>query len=113
MTTETRSSDSDEAEVVLDVRPIIERGEEPFATIMETVAGLDGRDLLLVAPFEPTPLQGVLSAQGFTYESNQHGDAEWQVRFSRTGQAPRLPARPAAHPTTQPHWRPPRTLAPV
>ncbi|MEI2638059.1 MAG: DUF2249 domain-containing protein [Microthrixaceae bacterium] len=85
MTTETRSSDSDEAEVVLDVRPIIERGEEPFATIMETVAGLDGRDLLLVAPFEPTPLQGVLSAQGFTYESNQHGDAEWQVRFSRTG----------------------------
>lgn len=81
MTPDTSSSEIDADEVLLDVRPLIERGEEPFATIMQTVATLDGRALTIVAPFEPTPLQGVLSAQGFTYESTQVGEAEWRVRF--------------------------------
>lgn len=76
------SQAGERAEVLLDVRPLIDRGEEPFGKIMATVAGLDGRSLVLVAPFEPTPLFGVLSAQGFTYESRQLGDAEWRVRFS-------------------------------
>lgn len=88
MTAPTPSTDSGTTEVLLDVRPIIERGEEPFGTIMETVASLDGRALVLVAPFEPTPLQGVLSAQGFTYESEQVGEAEWRVRFEPAGGAP-------------------------
>ena len=71
----------DTGEVLLDVRPIIERGEEPFGTIMQTVAALDGRSLLLVAPFEPTPLEGVLAAQGYTYQSERVTDTEWRVRF--------------------------------
>ena len=70
----------DTGEVLLDVRPIIERGEEPFGTIMQTVAALDGRSLLLVAPFEPTPLEGVLAAQGYTYQSERVTDTEWRVR---------------------------------
>ena len=74
-------TDGDPNEVLLDVRPLIEKGEEPFGTIMATVAGLDGRTFHLIAPFEPTPLEGVLSAQGFTYEVDQVGDAEWHVRF--------------------------------
>ncbi len=104
MTAETRheaavtESDS-HADVVLDVRPLIERGEEPFPTIMETVAGLDGRALVLVAPFEPTPLEGVLSAQGYTYESRQLSDSEWRVRF-----------QPAASPTATPEAPSPFTI---
>lgn len=69
-------------DVVLDVRPLIEAGEEPFATIMETVTTLDGRSLLLIAPFEPTPLEGVLSSRGFAYVAQQIGEAEWRVRFT-------------------------------
>ncbi len=68
-------------DVVIDVRPLIERGEEPFGTIMEAVGTLDGRALVVVAPFEPVPLQGVLSAQGFHYASEQVGETEWRVRF--------------------------------
>lgn len=79
--------DHDADEVLLDVRPIIERGDDPFGTIMQTVATLDGRSLLLVAPFEPTPLQGVLSAQGFSYESERVSDTEWRVRFEPAEEA--------------------------
>jgi uncharacterized protein (DUF2249 family) len=68
-------------EVVLDVRPVIDEGGEPFAMIMDTVAQLDGRDLLLIAPFEPVPLEGVLSAQGYSYEVDKVHDTEWRVRF--------------------------------
>jgi uncharacterized protein (DUF2249 family) len=85
MVTEDVSGDNDSVAghnsdvVVLDVRPILERGEEPFGTIMQTVASLDGRSMLLVAPFDPTPLQGVLSAQGFSYRSEHVSDTEWRV----------------------------------
>lgn len=87
MTADASNTDLDAGEVVLDVRPLIERGEEPFGTIMETVATLKGRSLVIIAPFEPTPLEGVLSAQGFTYKSEQLGEAEWRVRF-QPGSAP-------------------------
>lgn len=81
------SEDEGGDEVLLDVRPLIERGEEPFGTIMETVASLDGRSLLLVAPFEPTPLEGVLGAQGFTYEAECVSETEWRVLFRPGGDA--------------------------
>jgi uncharacterized protein (DUF2249 family) len=79
------SDDRGSGEVLLDVRPMLERGEEPFGKIMETVASLDGRSLMLVASFEPTPLMGVLSSQGFTYEVEKVSDAEWRVRFEQAG----------------------------
>ncbi len=41
----TESDDRGSGEVLLDVRPMLERGEEPFGKIMETVASLDGRSL--------------------------------------------------------------------
>jgi hypothetical protein len=48
-------------QVHLDVRPMIERGEEPFERIMGAVRGL-GADQVFVlrAPFEPLPLYRVL-----------------------------------------------------
>lgn len=67
---------------VLDVRPIIDDGGEPFELIMDTVTGLEGEDLVIVAPFEPVPLEGVLSSQGFTFEANEVEPNHWRTRFS-------------------------------
>lgn len=67
---------------VLDVRPIIDDGGEPFETIMDTVTGLEGEDLVIVAPFEPVPLEGVLSSQGFVFEANEVEPNHWRTRFS-------------------------------
>jgi len=67
----------------VDARPIIAAGGEPFDTIMAAVAGLaPGEDLVVIAPFEPVPLEGVLGAQGFSYEVAQLG-GDWRVTFRR------------------------------
>lgn len=69
-------------ELVLDVRPILAAGEEPFDRIMQTVATLSsGQDLVVLAPFEPVPLEGVLGSQGFTYEAIEIGAGDWKVTF--------------------------------
>ncbi len=67
---------------VLDVRPIIDAGGEPFETIMNAVGELEDEDLVIVAPFEPTPLEGVLSSQGFSFEANEVEPGHWRTRFS-------------------------------
>lgn len=67
---------------LIDVRPIIEAGDEPFETIMSTVDSLEpSEELVVVAPFEPVPLEGLLSSQGFSYEVVELGDGSWQVTF--------------------------------
>ncbi len=67
---------------ILDVRPILERGEEPFDTIMSAVGALEeGQPLVIIAPFEPVPLEGVLSAQGFRWEAEVQEDGNWRVAF--------------------------------
>ncbi|MDQ8155671.1 MAG: DUF2249 domain-containing protein [Gemmatimonadota bacterium] len=51
----------------LDVRPLIERGEEPLAQILAAIRGLGaGGQLTLIAPFDPVPLVGLLSRQGWS-----------------------------------------------
>jgi len=68
----------------VDARPIIASGAEPFETIMEAASSLgDGEDLVVLAPFEPVPLEGVLSSQGFTYEAEDLGGGDWRVTFRR------------------------------
>lgn len=68
----------------IDARPIISAGEEPFDTIMAAVASLqNGEELIVLAPFEPVPLEGVLSSQGFTFEAAEIGGGDWQVTFRR------------------------------
>ncbi len=68
----------------LDVRPIIAAGDEPFEQIMSTVGalGLD-EELVIIAPFEPVPLEGVLGSQGFSFDAVEIGSGDWQVIFSR------------------------------
>lgn len=68
---------------IIDVRPVIARGEEPFDLIMSAVNGLEpGQVLVVIAPFEPVPLEGVLSSQGFDYEAAEIGDGDWRVSFT-------------------------------
>jgi uncharacterized protein (DUF2249 family) len=73
-----------QATVVLDVRPDLARGDEPFARILEAAVPLRlGEVLLLVAPFEPVPLYGVLAGRGFAHETLALASDEWVVRFTR------------------------------
>lgn len=68
----------------VDARPIIAAGGEPFDTIMAAVAALgEHEELVVLAPFEPVPLEGVLGSQGFSYETADLGDGDWQVTFRR------------------------------
>lgn len=70
---------------IVDARPIIASGDEPFETIMAAVSSLgEGEELVVLAPFEPVPLEGVLSSQGFSYESEDLGGGDWRVTFRRT-----------------------------
>lgn len=68
----------------LDVRPILARGEEPFDTIMNTVATLEpGESLEIYAPFEPVPLFSVLGAQGFQHDTEPIGNGDYHVTFRK------------------------------
>jgi uncharacterized protein (DUF2249 family) len=68
----------------IDARPIIAAGDEPFDQIMAAVGALDpDEEFVVLAPFEPVPLEGVLGAQGFSYEAVEIGDGDWQVTFRR------------------------------
>ena len=50
-----------------DARPVIAAGGEPFDDIMTAVAALgEDEELVVIAPFEPVPLEGVLSSRGFS-----------------------------------------------
>jgi uncharacterized protein (DUF2249 family) len=67
-----------------DARPVIAAGGEPFNDIMAAVAALrEDEELVLLAPFEPVPLEGVLSSQGFSYDAADLGDGDWRVTFRR------------------------------
>jgi uncharacterized protein (DUF2249 family) len=69
----------------IDARPIIAAGGEPFEAIMAAVATLgEGEDLIVLAPFEPVPLEGVLSSEGFSYEATELVPDDWRVTFRRS-----------------------------
>lgn len=68
--------------VVVDARPVIASGGEPFDMIMDAAGRLvDDQVLVVRAPFEPLPLQGVLGEQGFGYVSDQLGPDDWRTTF--------------------------------
>jgi len=70
-------------EIILDVRPIIESGTDPFKIIMKTVKEMKDDEMLhLVNSFEPVPLYSVMETKGFTYVSEKRGD-EWHIWFWR------------------------------
>lgn len=74
---------------VLDVRPLLIGGREPFQKIMQAVDRLEADEVLrLEAPFEPTPLYGVLARKGLDHWGREVPDADgkegyWEVYFYR------------------------------
>ncbi len=69
---------------VFDARPIIASGGEPFGDIMTAVGNVkEGEVLVLYAPFEPVPLEGVLGEQGFTYRADELSPNNWRTIFSK------------------------------
>ena len=69
---------------VVDARPTLAGGGEPFAEIMEAAGQVaDGEVLVVYAPFEPVPLQGVLGEHGFAYVADQLDGGDWRVTFAR------------------------------
>jgi hypothetical protein len=74
-----------QATKILDVRPILADGGEPFVLIMETAAPLQaGETLLLTAPFEPVPLYHALAERGFTHQTEGVSAGEWWILFTRS-----------------------------
>jgi uncharacterized protein (DUF2249 family) len=68
----------------LDVRPILARGEEPFATIRRRVDALGpGDGLVVVAPFLPSPLIELLRSEGFRARVERGSAGQWMVYFWR------------------------------
>lgn len=68
----------------VDARPIIAADDEPFGTIMAAVAALGKHEeLVVLAPFELVPLEGVLGAQGSSYEVADLDGGDWRVTFRR------------------------------
>lgn len=74
-----------QASTVLDVRPELEQGGEPFVRIMEAAVGVKpGRTLVIIAPFEPVPLYAVLAGRGFSHATKKIATDEWVVQFTRS-----------------------------
>ena len=85
--------------VTLDVREDIRNGGDPFSKIMNAVAQLRlEENLLLLAPFEPQPLFGVLAKQGFAHTAREIEGGDWEVLFTRRGcDAPSQKSESSAH----------------
>lgn len=68
----------------LDVRPLIAKGTEPFATIRSRVDALKaGEGLTVIAPFLPSPLIEKLNSEGFHSTAQHQPDGAWAVNFWR------------------------------
>ncbi|MBI3112221.1 MAG: DUF2249 domain-containing protein [Ignavibacteriales bacterium] len=68
-------------EILLDVRPIIQRGSDPLKTIMGAVRGLKkGQALHLINSFEPVPLYSVLGGKGYSHITKRI-DGVWHIWF--------------------------------
>jgi len=67
-----------------DVRPLLARGEEPFALIRKRVDALGaGEGVTIIAPFMPAPLIELLKSEGFASSLERRTDGGWAVSFWR------------------------------
>lgn len=69
---------------VVDVRPHLARGDEPFALIRSRVDALQaGEGVTIIAPFMPAPLIELLKSEGFRSTMEHRADGAWAVSFWR------------------------------
>ena len=67
---------------IVDARPTLAGGGEPFEAIMAAAAALeDGQPLVVLAPFEPVSLEGVLGAQCFVHQATELPGGTWRTVF--------------------------------
>lgn len=79
-------------EKLLDVRPILAKGGDPFRIILRTTGELASDEALhLVVGFDPVPLYAVLKNQGFDAHK-QPEDGTFHVWFWRNGHGQQHPA---------------------
>lgn len=72
---QTRAVDQSKLSV-LDVRPILESGADPFSRIMEELKQLPaGHTLEVINTFEPTPLIRILEKKGYATHVREEGEA--------------------------------------
>ena len=65
-----------------DTRPLLTRGEEPFAAIRARVDALKaGEGVTIIAPFLPAPLIELLKSEGFASTMERRADGAWAVNF--------------------------------
>ncbi len=66
----------------LDVRPILNAGDEPFAKIRENIDALgDDEGLSVITPFLPSPLIEKLGSEGFQSRVERQVGGGWVVHF--------------------------------
>ncbi len=66
----------------LDVRPTLAQGIDPFTKIMAAAAELDADEALrLIVGFKPKPLYLVMRSRGFTSNTEQNADGDFEVLF--------------------------------
>lgn len=72
------------SDAVIDVRPLISSGGEPLNEILAAADAVpDGGRLVVLAPFEPMPLYGVMRQMGFSHESELISGGGVRVVFTR------------------------------
>lgn len=77
----------------LDVRPVLARGEEPFASIMAALDALpSGHVLALETPFEPAPLHKVLAKQGYEHACTTLAADHFLTEYWVPGATPDVPS---------------------
>ncbi len=70
----------------LDVRPLLDEGTDPLQHILQRLDSLPRQGLLLlVAPFRPDPLLGVLHGRGFRTLVRADGPHLWRIEIQAPG----------------------------
>ena len=66
--------------VLLDVRPILQRGVDPLAEVLSTLETLQSSSVLVVtAPFRPRPLEALLTSRGHLVSAHAGPDGLWSL----------------------------------
>lgn len=88
---------------VLDVRPTLASGRDPFSDVMDASTDVPPDGFLVVdAPFDPAPLRRILAGKGFTSVGRNLGPGHWRICFRRVGGAAAPQPAPAMPGST---WR--------
>jgi len=76
---------SDLKQIRLDVRPILESGEDPFNKIMAQLKTMTAQEaLLIINTFEPIPLLNILKDKGYSYNTTRPREGEVHTLLHKT-----------------------------